>query len=287
MLKSMTGFGLSRFQNEECEIEIEVKSLNSKYLDVVLRMSSIFSDKESEIRSLLQQHLERGKIFFSLSLKDKSNQVNLVEVNSDLAKLYYKSFEAIANELSADKQDLFRLSISQPDVINKKLDEQLLEKRWQLVIDQVKNAIEQCNSFRAQEGKAMAEKIMGYLDKISLALFHIEPFEANRTSRLREKLFSQIIEIQNANIDRLEQEMIYYLEKFDISEEKTRLANHIEYFKKSMSESSGRKLGFIAQEIGREINTIGSKAADANIQRLVVEMKDELEKIKEQLGNIL
>jgi uncharacterized protein (TIGR00255 family) len=287
MLKSMTGYGLSRFQNQDCDIEIEIKTLNSKSLDVSLRMSSLFSDKESEIRSLLQQHLERGKVFFSLTLKDKSNKINLLDLNSELAQLYYSKLETLADQLMASKHDLFRLVVMQPDVLSKKLDERALENQWQLVVEQIMKALEECNRFRLQEGFAMQEKINICLTQIEDGMQKIIELDPERIEKLRTKFFNQLQEIQNVNQDRFEQEIIYYIEKLDISEELLRLKNHLSFFRENMIESFGRKLGFISQEIGREINTIGSKASYSPIQQWVVVMKDELEKIKELLANVL
>ncbi len=289
MLKSMTGYGLSRLITDEIEVEVEIKSLNSKFLEVNLKTGSWFSDKEAELKNLIQQRLERGKVFLSIALRDKTHQLNIAQLNEPLAIAYYRQFEALARQLGADHKDLLRLVLTQPDVIMRSQNVEALERQWQLVLGQVVAAIENCEQFRIQEGKAMESKIAASLQAIEAALAEIEQLDPQRIVRLRNKLQAQIAEIKTANPDRFEQEMIFYIEKLDISEEKNRLANHLNYFAECMKahDSSGRKLGFIAQEIGREINTLGAKACDAAIQRLVVCMKDELEKIKEQLNNVL
>jgi uncharacterized protein (TIGR00255 family) len=289
MVKSMTGFGKSFSENEGKKISVEVRSLNSKQLDLGIRMPSIFKEKENDIRTLAQRLLERGKIdvfvLFESNLEQKS-----ISINKELAKNYYKELMSLASELNVADNNYIEIVSKMPEVWKHEKHE-LNEEDWLNLYNTVEKALIDLNIFRADEGKVLANELSNRINKIALNLSAIQKMDGLRVQHIRDRIKNNINEvIGNDKVDsnRFEQELIYYIEKIDITEEKVRLKTHCDYFIKTMEEdSSGRKLGFITQEIGREINTIGSKANDAEIQKLVVEMKDELEKVKEQLLNVL
>ena len=285
----MTGFGKSFSENEGKKISVEVRSLNSKQLDLGIRMPSIFKEKENDIRTLAQRLLERGKIdvfvLFESNLEQKS-----ISINKELAKNYYKELMSLASELNVADHNYIEIVSKMPEVWKHEKHE-LNEEDWLTLYNTVEKALIDLNIFRADEGKVLANELSNRINKIALNLSAIQKMDGLRVQHIRDRIKNNINEvIGNDKVDnnRFEQELIYYIEKIDITEEKVRLKTHCDYFIKTMEEdSSGRKLGFITQEIGREINTIGSKANDAEIQKLVVEMKDELEKVKEQLLNVL
>lgn len=290
MLKSMTGFGKSMCEFPKKNVIVEIKSLNSKQLDLNVKVPYLYKEKEMEIRSLLSSCLQRGKVDVAVFCEMKDESVSR-QINKAVVTGYYKQLQAISNELEYDAPDLLPIIMRLPDVMNAEV-EKLDENEWQTVLQTVQQAIEAIDSFRCNEGDVLEKDLVKRVVIIQDNLSAIEAFEKLRMDRLREKLFAWLDEfVGKANIDanRFEQELIYYMEKLDITEEKVRLRQHCNYFFETIEadEPPGRKLGFIAQEMGREINTIGSKANDADMQKHVVLMKDELEKIKEQLLNVL
>ncbi|GMQ30535.1 YicC/YloC family endoribonuclease [Algoriphagus confluentis] len=292
MIKSMTGFGVAGLENEQVVIQVEVRSLNSKFLDLSLRSPRQFSDKEPEIRTLVQTHLDRGKVNVSIEFVPKGAESLPVTINKELFKSYYQEFKTLANEVGEEPSDLFKLALQSPNVINSIPQEREENEDWDLVKQVLKQALVKCDGFRADEGKALYEKLNENIELIRRELGEIKIKDPIRKARIQERIqghFSQWMEENSFDPNRFEQELIYYFEKIDITEELVRLETHLNYFQKTMNEDAqqGKKLGFISQEIGREINTIGSKANDAEIQKHVILMKDELEKIKEQSLNVL
>jgi uncharacterized protein (TIGR00255 family) len=294
MLQSMTGFGAATVENQKISVTVEVKSLNSKFLDIYCRIPRNYSEREVEIRNLLTQELERGKVEFNLSLTPKDESASSTAVNRPLVKAYFRDLMATAKELGFDASptETLRMATMMPNAYNNDaLSEEEAEAEWNLMKEAVKKAIAKCKEFRQQEGKATELKFKEYIENIGKLLEEVILQEPKRLPVVRERLEKAVAEwSQNESFDRnrFEQELIYYVEKFDISEEKARLKNHLDYFIKELkTASNGKKLNFIAQEIGREVNTLGSKANDATIQQIVVQMKDELEKIKEQTMNIV
>jgi len=293
MLRSMTGFGRSKGQKSGYNVTVEVKSLNSKFLDAQIRIPKNFLDKELEIRSQLAKALNRGKVSLSIDLMKEEGGVETQQVNQDLFKVYYSEFESLADQVGAAKDDLFRIALNSPDVIiPQAVDEDLLKEQWLFVQEHFVSAIKALDEFRLQEGATLEKELKNYIANVAGYLKEIEVHDPERVVIIKERIQKHQQELSSSDAydeNRFEQEMIYYIEKFDISEEIVRLTNHLSYFNEVIGEkdSQGKKLGFISQEIGREINTIGSKANHAPVQKLVVNMKDELEKIKEQLLNII
>lgn len=292
MIKSMTGFGVAGLENEQVVIQVEVRSLNSKFLDLSLRSPRQFSDKEPEIRTLVQNHLDRGKVNVSIEFVPKGAESLPVTINKELFKSYYQEFRTLANEVGESPVDLFKLALQSPNVINSIPQEREENEDWDLVKQVLKQALLKCDGFRADEGKALFDKLNENIELIRRELGEIKVKDPIRKAKIQERIqghFSQWMEENSFDPNRFEQELIYYFEKIDITEELVRLETHLNYFQKTMNEDAqqGKKLGFISQEIGREINTIGSKANDAEIQKHVILMKDELEKIKEQSLNVL
>lgn len=294
MLKSMTGFGSVLLDNEEFSLSIEIKTLNSKYSDVALRLPKYFSaEQEIELRNQATQQLERGKISISVDFQDKGIQNPSAQVNEVLFHNYYQSLQKLAKEVNAPPSDLFRLALQMPDVLVQSLQTNNLDtNQWDMVFNHFQEAIRKCQVFRKQEGEKLKLNFFEYIQKIESLLKKVSEKDPERIGIIRERLQTRIREMENSekyDPNRFEQEILYYLEKLDITEEKVRLQNHLDYFRETLNQQnvSGKKLNFIAQEIGREINTIGSKAQDASIQRQVVEMKEELEKIKEQVLNVM
>ncbi len=292
MIKSMTGYGLSKLDNDDYNVAVEIKSLNSKFLDTILKLPKEFGDKEIEIKNLISDQLVRGKVNIVVSFQRKEGLASKMMVNEPLFKEYFNKLRAAANAVGDEGSDIFKLAMQMPEVlVQEELDDNL-NQEWNIVSKQIAEAIEGCDNFRVKEGKGLQEKLVNYIEKIKTYLTEIEVQDPKRVEAIRERLTQKIHELSHAekvDENRFEQELIYYIEKLDINEEKVRLKSHLDYFLEviELATSQGKKLGFISQEIGREINTIGSKANDANIQRLVVGMKEELEKIKEQLLNIL
>ncbi len=294
MLQSMTGFGSVQKETSKQTISVEIKTLNSKFTDIYCRLPKSLSSREIDIRNLLQKELERGKIDITLNLIPKEDAMVSTLVNRPLVKAYFRDLMQTAAELhfEASPTDVLRMATMMPNAYNNGIqDADEAEEAWNEVLAVIRAGIAKCREFRIREGQGTKIKFTEYIEIISDLLEKISSQDAQRIVNTREKITKAIgdfVNSENFDKNRFEQELIYYIEKFDISEEKVRLKAHLEYFLKELEgNSNGKKLNFIAQEIGREINTIGSKANDAEIQRLVVQMKDELEKIKEQTSNIL
>lgn len=290
-IKSMTGFGKAGLEIPGKKITVEVRSLNSKGLDLNLRMPYFYKEKELELRAEIGKQVERGKVDVSV-YTESTQDVLPVAINKTLAKIYYKELKALSEELNESNQNLLSLVVKMPDVL--KAEREVVEldlEEWKQVKVTVDKAIEAFQKFRDDEGKILANEFDSRVGIISKLLKEVIALDGLRVPNIKERIrtnLSDAIEKEKIDSNRFEQELIYYIEKLDITEEKLRLKTHLDYFVATMKEpSSGRKLGFISQEIGREINTIGSKANDAGIQKLVVQMKDELEKIKEQMLNVL
>ncbi|PTM03961.1 MAG: YicC family protein [Bacteroidetes bacterium] len=285
MIQSMTGYGKSVLQLPTKKISIELKSLNSKNLDLNARMPSMYREKELAIRSLIASKLVRGKIDFSLFVEITGEETSSA-VNQPVVKKY---MEQLKNVVAADDIELLKMAIKMPDALNTERDE-IDENEWKLIQTEIDNTLDKIQAFRLQEGKALENDFELRLKNIDNLLQEVIKIDPDRIDGVRARLEKGIAEIkERVDENRFEQELVYYIEKYDITEEKVRLHNHLEYFIKSLhsADSNGKKLGFIGQEIGREINTIGSKANYAPMQKLVVQMKDELEKVKEQLLNVL
>jgi len=292
MIRSMTGFGKTVLDTPEASVTVEIKTLNSKYFDTYIKIGNVFFDKEIELKNILSERLERGKVNMMVNYSPKRAEANKVTVNYPLVKSYFEELSKTADSLQAPKQDIFRMTMLMPDTYLKEFDEETQKEDWKLVLQAVDQAITKCEEFRLSEGKSLQSKLQSYVESIQSMLEKVNQRDPERVAMIRERLQKQVSDFVNSeNFDpnRFEQELIYYIEKLDISEEKVRLKKHLEYFHETLKgqKSSGKKLGFIAQEIGREINTIGAKANDASIQRLVVNMKEELEKIKEQVLNVV
>lgn len=292
MIKSMTGFGKMTIETGNKKIVIEVKSLNSKQLDINLRVPNLYKEKEMEIRSLVKSWLERGKIDISIYF-DNSETEKAVSINALVVEQYFKQMLEVANTLGVEvnNNELLQTIMRFPDTL-KQPSEELDETEWLKLKAGVEKALEMADQYRKREGEVLIKDILHRIDLIKAYAAEVPQYEEKRVEGVRQRLQEKMKEwkeIQNVDQNRMEQEIIYYLEKLDITEKKVRLANHCQYFIETVEkeEAPGRKLGFIAQEIGREINTMGSKANDHDIQKLVVHMKDELEKIKEQSLNIL
>ncbi len=287
----MTGYGKSVVNYKGKKITVEVKSLNSKSLDLMARVAPAYREKEMEMRQMLAKTLERGKVDFSIWV-EKTADSDATPINASLVENYFKQIKAISASLGLpEPQDWFATLLRLPDVMVKTEHEELDDEEWQAVKTAVVDAIEKLVEFRKQEGAALQKKFAEKIDNIERLLAQIEPFEKQRVEKIRSRIVDGLASIPEVEYDknRLEQELIYYIEKLDISEEKQRLANHLKYFRETMDEGhgQGKKLGFIAQEMGREINTTGSKSNQAEMQNIVVKMKDELEQIKEQVLNAL
>jgi len=295
MLRSMTGYGVANIESESINVTVEIKTLNSKFLDIYCRVPRNYSEREIEIRNLVTQALERGKVEVSLTVQPVGKAIATTAVNRPLVKAYFTDLSETANDLgfSGDSTDLLRMALQMPNAYNtESVTDTNRDNDWAQIKEALFEALRKCNVFREQEGKMTSDKFEDYIGTISSLLEDVKEQDKLRIPAVRERLEKQVRDLlsdDNFDPNRFEQELIYYIEKFDISEEKIRLENHLVYFKETLQspESNGKKLNFIAQEIGREINTIGSKANDSGIQRFVVQMKDELEKIKEQTMNII
>jgi len=289
MIKSMTGFGKATLELADKTINVEIRSLNSKGADISLRLSSGLRNYELELRNDLSKQLERGKIDVSIFVESNKAETP-VEINMDLAKAYYEQLKKLGAALNEPVTDSIPQILKFPDVLKNERKE-ADENEWSDIKKCIKQAIDQLNTFRDAEGRSLQKDFDTRLDKIESCLEDIKKLDATRVAAIKERIRTNLYEVigkDKIDENRFEQELIYYIEKLDINEEKVRLKTHLDYFKETCREpSAGRKLNFISQEIGREINTIGSKANDAPIQKLVVLMKDELEKIKEQSNNVL
>ncbi len=293
MIQSMTGYGNAVAEFGGKKIHVEVKSLNSKALDLSTRIAPLYREKEMEIRSFIQGHLERGKVDLSIWV-EKEAALTADPVNVALASQYYNELTSMASTLNIDTKttDWMTLLLRMPDIMSHTEVEVLSDEEWQVVNKTLCEAVGNLIDFRKQEGQALQRKFTEKIENIRNLLLSIAPYEQSRVEKIRQRIIDGLSQLSGVDYDsnRLEQEMIYYIEKLDISEEKQRLTNHLDYFLQTMNEGTGgqgKKLGFIAQEMGREINTTGSKSNQAEMQNIVVQMKDELEQIKEQVLNVM
>ncbi len=287
----MTGYGKAVVAYKEKKINVEVKSLNSKSLDLSARIAPLYREKEMEIRQMVSKCIVRGKVDFSIWI-EKEAGTDAAPINAALVENYYRQIKEISKNTGIpEPSDWFYTLLRMPDVTAKTEVEVLSDEEWAVVCQAVNAALEQLMAFRRQEGAALQVRFEQNISCIAELLASIEPFETSRVEKIRARIVEGLASIPGVEYDknRLEQELIYYIEKLDISEEKQRLANHLRYFRQTMEEgeSQGKKLGFIAQEMGREINTTGSKSNQAEMQNIVVRMKDQLEQIKEQVLNVL
>ena len=285
MIQSMTVYGKSTIQLPTKKISIELKSLNSKNLDLNARMPSMYREKELTIRKFVASNLTRGKIDFSLYMEMTGEETS-AQINEGVLKKYMNQLKNIVH---ANDTELLKMAIKMPDALKTEREE-IDEKEWQLIDKEIKNTVIKIQKYRKEEGSALEKDFLFRIQNIATLLSQVMDVDPDRIESVRLRLEKSVNELkERVDENRFEQELIYYIEKYDITEEKVRLENHIDYFTKSLNskDSNGKKLGFISQEIGREINTIGSKANYAPMQKLVVQMKDELEKIKEQLLNVL
>mgnify|MGYP003455851981 FL=1 len=287
----MTGYGKADAEFQGKKIHVEIKSLNSKALDLTTRVAQLYREKEMEMRAMIQSSLERGKVEFSLWV-EKGETVTAASINGNIVAAYAQQIKEISDKLGWNfPADPWSVIVRLPEITQSNAVETLSEEEWGVVRQAVQEAIDHLVAFRKQEGVALAVKFAEKLDNIAALMEQIVPFEQSRVAKIRERLETRLEELKGVDYDknRLEQELIYYIEKLDISEEKQRLANHLNYFRETMQNGhgQGKKLGFIAQEMGREINTTGSKSNQAEMQNIVVKMKDELEQIKEQVLNVM
>jgi len=287
-LQSMTGFGKANGHFRDKKIAVEVRSLNSKGLDLNLKIPSLYRDLEAPIRKLITDYLLRGKMDLGIYIESQNQQLS-GQINEQVATAYFEKFKSLNDKWQTNTQDYLALVLRMPDVLSSQ-QEELDEAESQFILSLVAQACEQLQKFRQQEGASLATDLLSNLAQIQQELGAIVPFEQERVQQVKDRIQKGLAAIDENRLDanRLEQEMIFYVEKLDISEEKQRLQQHLNYFTETLQqEASGKKLGFIAQEMGREINTLGSKCNHSEIQRRVVIMKDYLEKIKEQVLNAL
>jgi uncharacterized protein (TIGR00255 family) len=292
MNKSMTGYGQTRYEDENYSINAEVKTLNSKFLDVTVRIPKSFNDKEIYIRNIISEKLQRGKVTIVLEFSNKKDTTAKVKINEKLFREYYDNLKSLSDGVASNSEDLFKMAVMFPDVIETMEDDSNREEEWQMILPVINSALDKCDDFRIKEGAVLSENLRTYVESIRKYLDEVCVLDPQRIQRIKSRLNENLKEFalrEELDINRLEQELIYYIEKLDISEEQVRLTSHLDYFLEilNMDKSMGKKMNFISQEIGREINTIGSKSNDAVMQKLVVNMKEELEKIKEQVLNIL
>ncbi len=291
MIQSMTGYGKAEATFEGKKIHVEVKSLNSKSLDLSTRISPLYREKEIEVRQMIAHALERGKVDFTLWVeKDETTAAGTISPN--VVANYVAQIKQISEQQSLPiPTNIWDLVLRLPETTQTNVQEELTEEEWAVVSTTIHTALDHLIDFRKQEGEALYRKFTEKVDNIERLLHEIEPYEKGRVEKIRQRLTERLSELKGVDYDknRLEQELIYYIEKLDISEEKQRLANHLRYFRETMlnGHGQGKKLGFISQEMGREINTTGSKSNQAEMQNLVVKMKDELEQIKEQVLNVM
>ena len=292
MIQSMTGYGKATAELPDKKINVEIKSLNSKAMDLSTRIAPAYREKEIEIRNEISKVLERGKVDFSLWIEKKESAESATPINQVLVEGYYKQIQAISENLGIPvPPDWFQTLLRMPDVMSKTEIQELTEEEWEMVRATVLEAIGHLVDFRKQEGAALEKKFREKIANIALLLEKITPYEKERVEKVKERITDALEKTLNTDYDknRLEQELIYYIEKLDVNEEKQRLTNHLKYFISTLESGNGqgKKLGFIAQEMGREINTLGSKSNHAEMQKIVVQMKDELEQIKEQVLNVM
>ena len=290
MVYSMTGYGKAVVELPHKKITIEIKSLNSKQFDLYTRMPHIYREKEIELRNKLAKILERGKVDLFFNLEYISKNVSS-KIDHDVVSQYHSEINKLSDKLNiSSPEDWFSVLLRLPDVMKQEIEE-LDEDEWKLIESGITDAIDDLLAFRAQEGEMLKSIMIEKTDNINSLLTQIEPFENERIEKVKSRITEGLAQLENKDYDsnRFEQELIYYVERLDINEEKSRLSNHLSYFLETLNDekSQGKKLGFITQEIGREINTLGSKSNHFEMQRIVVQMKDELEQIKEQILNIL
>ncbi len=287
----MTGYGIGSQENGKVKYTVELKSLNSKFLELNLRLPKAVSDKEFTLRSESSKLIERGKVNMSVSVEYVDQTAKASTINAEILTQYYKQLQEIANQLGDKEASLFALALDMPEVVSSK-DDILDEEEGKVLMDAFYACVAKFNKFREDEGNTLKNDVEARVTLILTYLSEVEQVEGNRIPLIRERLAHYLDEAvgkENVDMNRFEQEIIYYIDKLDVTEEKVRLRSHCNYFIKALNadDSNGKKLGFISQEMGREINTLGSKANDAGIQQIVVRMKEELEKIKEQLLNVL
>lgn len=284
MIQSMTGFGKSVLSLADKHISIEIKSLNSKSIDINTRIPQVYREKELDFRKLIAEQLQRGKVDFSIFIENTGTQTPS-KINPNIVKSYIEQMRAIVD---GDLTELLKMAVRMPDALQT-TSESISEEELSVIFQHINLAIADLQNFRTQEGKVLEKDFVLRISNINQLLQEVQGLDEERLALIRERLEKAVADIQNVDANRFEQELIFYLEKLDITEEKIRLKKHLDYFLETLhsEESNGRKLSFIAQEIGREVNTLGSKANFAPMQQLVVQMKDELEKIKEQVLNVL
>ena len=292
MIQSMTGYGKATAELSDKKINVEIKSLNSKAMDLSTRIAPLYREKEIEIRNEIAKALERGKVDFSLWIDKKDACELITPINQDVVVAYYERIRTISETTGIPApEDWFSTLLRMPDVMTKNDIQELSEEEWKAVHATVLQAIQNLDDFRIQEGAALEKKFREKISNIAKLLTSVDPYEKERVEKIKERITDALEKTISVDYDknRLEQELIYYIEKLDINEEKQRLSNHLKYFINTMEDGSGqgKKLGFIAQEMGREINTLGSKSNHAEMQKIVVQMKDELEQIKEQVLNVM
>ena len=292
MIQSMTGYGKATAELSDKKINVEIKSLNSKAMDLSTRIAPLYREKEIEIRNEIAKALERGKVDFSLWIDKKDACELITPINQDVVVAYYERIRTISETTGIPApEDWFSTLLRMPDVMTKNDIQELSEEEWKAVHATVLQAIQHLVEFRIQEGAALEKKFREKISNIAKLLTSVDPYEKERVEKIKERITDALEKTISVDYDknRLEQELIYYIEKLDINEEKQRLSNHLKYFINTMEDGSGqgKKLGFIAQEMGREINTLGSKSNHAEMQKIVVQMKDELEQIKEQVLNVM
>ena len=284
MIQSMTGFGKSVLSLADKHISIEIKSLNSKSIDINTRIPQVYREKELDFRKLIAEQLQRGKVDFSIFIENTGTQTPS-KINPNIVKSYIEQMRAIVD---GDLTELLKMAVRMPDALQT-TSESISEEELSVIFQHINLAIADLQNFRTQEGKVLEKDFVLRISNINRLLQEVQGLDEERLALIRERLEKAVADIQNVDANRFEQELIFYLEKLDITEEKIRLKKHLDYFLETLQseDSNGRKLSFIAQEIGREVNTLGSKANFAPMQQLVVQMKDELEKIKEQVLNVL
>ena len=292
MIQSMTGYGKATAELSDKKINVEIKSLNSKAMDLSTRIAPLYREKEIEIRNEIAKALERGKVDFSLWIDKKDACELITPINQDVVVAYYERIRTISETTGIPApEDWFSTLLRMPDVMTKNDIQELSEEEWKAVHATVLQAIQNLVEFRIQEGAALEKKFREKISNIAKLLTSVDPYEKERVEKIKERITDALEKTISVDYDknRLEQELIYYIEKLDINEEKQRLSNHLKYFINTMEDGSGqgKKLGFIAQKMGREINTLGSKSNHAEMQKIVVQMKDELEQIKEQVLNVM
>ena len=286
----MTGYGMGSHENGQAKYTVEIKSLNSKFLELSLRLPKVVSDRELALRSEASKLIERGKVNITVSVEYVDQTAKASKINTTLLKQYYTQLQAVALELGENETSLFEMALNMPEVVSSNEDT-VDEEEGKVLMDAFHRAVEQFTQFRKDEGEVLRKDLESRVQLILSYLSEVEAVDGNRVPLIRERLSHYLDEAvgkENVDMNRFEQEIIYYIDKLDTTEEKVRLRTHCNYFIENLQkEANGKKLGFISQEMGREINTLGSKANDANIQQTVVRMKEELEKIKEQLLNVL